>query len=392
MDDMFIVGKTFGYTVLEGLTEEGRKQKKLVIPEGVTVILWDAFRDSEATEIVLPDSLASIPPKLFQGMKGLEKAVIGKRIELIKHDVFNNCSSLKEVMIPRSVRYISYHAFKSCTSIEKITIPDNLTGFNCRAFSRCASLREINIPEGVTELPRYVFNECRSLEKIILPGSLERIGEGAFYDCSGLKTIVIPSGVTEIQKDAFCGCTGLTEVIVNQKESGLLADSGIHGLCRIRWLKTEKALLDSLDDSAYNLFVIENEDYASGVFSLAKSVLLEYSDGKLAEKIKPLDPEARKILENMPCIFASRNENFLHAGKDQKAFIGKIDDVIIQGNSLKFRFTTLLSPFSQEIMNDHLCLFGLKGNTCRNQLDTEHWAVIGTDLKTALRITGLTEP
>lgn len=391
MNDMFIMSGDFENITLEGLTETGKKQKKLVIPEGVTTILKDAFMDSEATEIVLPDSLAYIPPRLFHGLKKLEKAVMGKKAEIINYDVFSKCSSLKEVVIPESVTHISYYAFESCTSLERIVLPDTLDRFDCHAFAGCTALKEINIPEGVEGLPEYLFDECGSLERITLPETLDQICEGAFYDCAGLKTLVIPAGVSEIQKDAFSGCTGLTEIIVNQEESNLFEESGLPERCRIRWLKTEKALLDSLDDSAYNLFVIENEDYASGVFSLANSVLLKYSDPRLAEKIASLNPEAIKMLRNMPCIFASRNADFLHAGKDQKAFIGKIEDVIIQGYSVKFRFTILLLPFSQEIMNENLILFGLKGTTCRNQLDTEHWSVINTDLKTALRLTGITE-
>ena len=64
----------------------------------------------------------------------------------------------------------------------------------------------------------------------------------------------------------------------------------------------------SLCKTHYCLFVLENEDYKDGVFSIAKDrALQKYTSQNVRRRYKNICPETIAELRQMPCIFAKRN-------------------------------------------------------------------------------------
>lgn len=64
----------------------------------------------------------------------------------------------------------------------------------------------------------------------------------------------------------------------------------------------------SLSRTHYCLFVLENEEYKDGVFSIAKDrALQKYTPKEVREKYRTLCTDSIAELKQMPCIFAKRN-------------------------------------------------------------------------------------
>ncbi len=111
----------------------------VVIPDGVTEIGVESFKDSKVTSITLPNSVTKIGVRAFC-----------------------MCGSLKGVTIPNSVTSIDDSAFCNC-GLMSVTIPNSVTSIGDGAFSFCYKLKEINIPKSVDIIKGDAFVYCPNL-------------------------------------------------------------------------------------------------------------------------------------------------------------------------------------------------------------------------------------
>lgn len=63
----------------------------VVIPEGVTAILWGAFYDSPVERVLVPDTVRGIGRYAFAKCKNLKEVVLPDSLEAIEADAFENC-------------------------------------------------------------------------------------------------------------------------------------------------------------------------------------------------------------------------------------------------------------------------------------------------------------
>ena len=206
-----------------------------------------------ATKIIIPDYVTSIATDAFRNSNSLTSITIFAQITSIGNSAFRGCSSLTSITIPDSVTSIESYAFEDCGSLTSITLPDSVTSIGYKAFSDCSSLtnvyytgdiaswcgitfnndnysydsnplryahnlyidneliKEIVIPDTVTEIKAYAFHGWNGTS-ITLPDSVTSIGDYAFYNCSNLTSITIPDSVTSIGERAFENCSSLTSV------------------------------------------------------------------------------------------------------------------------------------------------------------------------------------
>ncbi len=122
-------------------------------------------------------------------------------------------SKLKTIIVPNSVVEIEAYAFKNCNSLTKINIPENIKNIEEHTFDNCKSLPYINIPQSVINIEEYAFYSCSSLTSLTLPNGIQKIKDYAFRQCSSLKSINIPSNVNELATKAFIYCSSLTSII-----------------------------------------------------------------------------------------------------------------------------------------------------------------------------------
>lgn len=178
---------------------------KLTIPEGVTDIGGEAFKNCKAlTSVTIPSTMKNI---------GSTNSYDG---------AFENCISLTNVSITAGKNNdsaIGSHAFKGCTSLKNITIPGNYYIIGNYAFSGCTSLETLDYKKSSYEfanqsIGREAFYGCSSLKSIKLSTTLKTIGDSAFSGCKALIQTVIPEGVEQIGDSAFDNCEGLQKASI----------------------------------------------------------------------------------------------------------------------------------------------------------------------------------
>lgn len=179
MEDPYFIFIDDG-TTISGLTEEGKKQTVLVIPERAKSLEGLTLSDSAVEEVSFTSD----------------------------HDIglgttFTVAKNIKKVTLPAELSVISFAAFGGCDGIESITIPAGVTKIDEYAFDCCSNLKEV-IFEGNSckSIEAYAFESC-GIEEIVLPEGLETIGKWAFFDNDALVTVTIPSTVKVIKAEAF---------------------------------------------------------------------------------------------------------------------------------------------------------------------------------------------
>ena len=157
--------------------------KDVVIPNGVTNIAENAFKDQELTSVEIPESVTEIEAYAFVG---------------------NSFSSY--VYIPNENANVDTSAFDSSIVVvvegtESCFIRDandstTLTDYFCLATT-------VEIPDDVINIADSVF-ENKDLNSVTLPQNLTSIGNNAFKD-NNLESLDIPNSVTDIGDSAFMG-------------------------------------------------------------------------------------------------------------------------------------------------------------------------------------------
>lgn len=138
----------------------------------------------------------------------------------------------------------------------------------------------------------------------------------------------------------------------------------------------------SLSHERFCLFVLDNETYNAGVFSIAKSrALTRYTPDR--DYFCSLSPALREEIKQMPCIFAKRNMHHDHTSPDHPVIYGRLTEIAPQGSTIKFCFEPFKTDYQQTI-NDNISHFGLLYTTLRNQLDEEHWCIRNGNLQQML--------
>lgn len=176
----------------------------VVIPEGVTAIGDEAFRDNRfVRSITIPNGVTVIGQKAFEGCTNLVHMIIPTSVNKIGAAAFNCCEKLPSVTIPDGVSRIEPRTFGGCSDLAEVVVPKNTVAIGNSAFSLCSSITEFVIPEKVTEISDYAFFGSTSLVAVTIHDGVKRIGKSAFGNCFSLKKLTVPRSVTEIGDGAF---------------------------------------------------------------------------------------------------------------------------------------------------------------------------------------------
>ena len=213
--DTYYYGNVNSYGTLHILDNDGNEITDLVIPDSITSIPNYAFRNAKnIISVVIPDSVTSIGYAAFEYCSSLTSVVIGDSVTSIGYAAFEYCSSLTSVVIGDSVTSIGNYAFYNCDSLVSVTIPDSVTSIGEKAFSDCSSLVSVTIPDSVTSIGEKAFYDCDSLVSVVIPDSVSAISDSTFYNCGKLISIIIPDSVTSIGNHAFYDCDSLVSVTI----------------------------------------------------------------------------------------------------------------------------------------------------------------------------------
>jgi hypothetical protein len=151
----------------------------------VTTIGIYAFRETELTGIVIPDSVTYIGEYAFEKNQ-LASVVIPDSVTSIGKYAFAN-NLLTGVVIPNSVTFIESGAF-SYNQLTDVVIPDSVTYIGGLAFSG-NQLTSVTISENVTEIAFGSFSSNR-LAWVVIPNSVTSIQQYAFSENDLVKVTI----------------------------------------------------------------------------------------------------------------------------------------------------------------------------------------------------------
>ena len=210
--------------------------KKLIIENGVTSILKEAFADcSSLTSVTIADSVTTIGEAAFKNCSSLTLVNIPEGVTAIKSLTFEGCSELTSIVIPDSVTSIESAAFRDCSNLKDISIPDSVTTIGGASFARTPWLEtkksenpyvivnnilidgtackgDITIPDNVVCIADYAFQANSELISVIIPDSITNIGNSIFSYCSNLTSVTIPNSITTIPGATFEYCQKLNAI------------------------------------------------------------------------------------------------------------------------------------------------------------------------------------
>ncbi len=149
----------------------------LVIDDSVTALKSDSavFEGSVLFKVNLPKKLMVIPPKTFKNSNITDITMPDQLVE-IGNEAFSGCKNLTTVVLPDSVTVIGNSAFWECINLESITLSSSLCDLGQAAFYYCSALKEVVLPEGVKQIKDCTFGQCKSLTQLTIPSSVELIG------------------------------------------------------------------------------------------------------------------------------------------------------------------------------------------------------------------------
>lgn len=223
--------------VLEKYTGDGGA---VVIPDGVSLISFDAFRDrTDITSVVMPKSVRWIWDDAFRGCTSLREITFSPNLEDIGKGAFADTAWVKaqgdfavvngiliayqgsggEVAVPSGVKHINGDVFQGNTKLTSVVIPDGAASIDGLAFMGCSSLSKVTVPSSVTEIGVGAFSRTPWIENnfgdyvivnhlllsyrgtessVILPQTVDTVCAGAFSNAPNLTSVTIPSGVTRL--------------------------------------------------------------------------------------------------------------------------------------------------------------------------------------------------
>ena len=194
------------------------KLANVTIPESVTTIQSDAFRNCNIQRVDIEDLTSWINISFGNSnanpvRRSLHLYVNGvEPTEVLPYG--STVNNTTQHVFPQDITTIKRDALGGISSLVHVTIPNTVTQTNAAIFSDCRNLQSVDFQQNsqLTNIGAYMFERCYALTSLVMPSTVTTIGESAFVDCTNLSSINIPSGVTSIGANAFNNCSSLTSI------------------------------------------------------------------------------------------------------------------------------------------------------------------------------------
>ena len=191
--------------------ENNKNIKNVIIPEGITKIYANAFKECTNLEsIIIPNTVTTIGKDAFVNCVNLKSIIIPDSIEKIEKGLLNGCKSLESLSIPFIENYIGDIFGREFEGSKEFSYDDSQLHIEIKYYLP-ENLKKVTITNS-SIIPNNAFVKNDIIEEVIIEKNLDSINYRAFYNCSSLKTIVIKEGVSKIGNYAFGSCSSLSNV------------------------------------------------------------------------------------------------------------------------------------------------------------------------------------
>ena len=191
---------------------------KVSLPDSITTIGYEAFRESALASIDLPHGLTNISPYAFyrcQALRNIEipDSVIGELPS------FYNCVSLTNVTIGSGITGCQFnwtysYSFKQIDYSTQIVtnvvvVTKNLPllkSVRTTDLSAWCKMSYNNPSNNPLSVAHNLYLNNAQITRLVIPSGVDSIEQYAFYGASKIEKATIPDSVTHIGRDAFVGC------------------------------------------------------------------------------------------------------------------------------------------------------------------------------------------
>jgi hypothetical protein len=150
-------------------------EEVLIIPQvlhnyPVTHIASTSFDDFFITglikKIIIPDSIRTLDPGLFNKLFWIKDVSLGNGISIIPEGAFEGCVSLENIFFGNNVKEIGDRAFSNCLMLEQVILPESIRYIKDEAFAYDESLAMVSIGKNIQSLGNRVFIGCEGLIEV----------------------------------------------------------------------------------------------------------------------------------------------------------------------------------------------------------------------------------
>jgi len=190
--------------------------EKLVIPDSVTHLGESIIEYDEKLETVnIPAGLTEISSLTFYA-SGLRSAVIPEGVTVIGENAFRDSRCLKDISIPDTVTAIGTDAFLNTVWLDDRRAEDPLVMFKNLIVDGRTCTGNVIIPDGVEKINGYTF-AMSTATSIFVPDTVRRIETRAFSGVDDLKILRLPEHPDYIGYDII-GTSPLCEITYVSRE------------------------------------------------------------------------------------------------------------------------------------------------------------------------------
>ena len=181
--------------------------------------------DRSVKKVIIPEGITVIPNEAFKDFKELEEIIIHDSVTEIKDHAFSGCSNLKKIILPKNLKHLGSYVFSNCKNLEVVIFPNDmpLSYFNHGLFNYCTNLKTLNIPNNVTQIFDYALFNCRKLKLLNIPDRVSRLGIKSFSG-TGLKSLYIPKNLSVIELGALSNMLNLETIEVSKDNPRYTSD------------------------------------------------------------------------------------------------------------------------------------------------------------------------
>ena len=185
-----------------------------IYPAFVDTIAQDEWRDdTRLLGAVVCDAITSIPVQAFRGCSNCTSITLPDTVTSIGHDAFRNSGITSFTMPPLLTGTLNYQAFYQCTALETFDF-NNITVVGNDCFSGASSLNELLNADKLTTIGQRAL---MGTAIVTFDGGedLTSISASAFKNCTALKSFIMPeneTGSLSIGNTAFEGDTALERI------------------------------------------------------------------------------------------------------------------------------------------------------------------------------------
>jgi hypothetical protein len=137
------------------------------------------------------------------GSNMIVSLILPDNLAVIEDRAFDGWDRLSGVTLPKNVLSIGDYAFEGCGALASVTIPKSVVGIGESAFSGCGKLSSVTIPSGVVSIGDNAFSSCNALISVTFMGSGTSVaGDSAFPSGANLRAAAGGSGTGPYQPNS----------------------------------------------------------------------------------------------------------------------------------------------------------------------------------------------